>query len=109
MEEIKNSEEKHISRARYLPEISIEALAPKCATLADRAGWKIFTPVQAKSIPYFLAGRDMMVQSRTGSGKTGVYLLPIMQKINIQHDVAQALGLFLPANLPFKYPEKPRC
>ncbi len=50
-------------------------------------------PVQAKSIPYFLAGQDMMVQSRTGSGKTGAYILPIIQKINAQQNFAQALVL----------------
>ncbi|MGA2781404.1 MAG: DEAD/DEAH box helicase [Smithella sp.] len=93
MEEIKNSEEKAIEPDDVLPEISVEELAPEMRDACDRAGWKIFTPVQAKSIPYFLAGRDMMVQSRTGSGKTGAYLLPIMQKINIQHNVAQALVL----------------
>ena len=35
----------------------------------------------------------MMIQSRTGSGKTGAYLLPIMQKIDLQKNVAQALVL----------------
>jgi len=50
-------------------------------------------PVQAKSIPYILAGRDMMVQSRTGSGKTGAYILPIMQKIDFNRNVAQAMVL----------------
>ena len=38
-------------------------------------------PVQAKSIPYMLAGRDLMIQSRTGSGKTGAFLLPIIERV----------------------------
>jgi ATP-dependent RNA helicase DeaD len=76
-----------------LPEISVEALSPEMREACTRAGWSSLTPVQAKSIPYFLAGRDMMVQSRTGSGKTGAYLLPIIQKINAQENKAQALVL----------------
>ena len=93
MEEIKNSEEKAIEPDDVLPEISVEELTPEMRDACDRAGWKTLVPVQAKSIPYFLAGRDMMVQSRTGSGKTGAYILPIIQKINAQKNVAQALVL----------------
>ncbi|MCX5848459.1 MAG: DEAD/DEAH box helicase [Deltaproteobacteria bacterium] len=93
MEEIKNSEENSAEPANALPEISVEKLAPEMREACDRAGWKILTPVQARSIPYFLAGRDMMVQSRTGSGKTGAYILPIIQKINAQQNIAQALVL----------------
>jgi ATP-dependent RNA helicase DeaD len=36
-----------------------------------RAGWTELMPVQARALPYLLAGRELMVQSRTGSGKTG--------------------------------------
>lgn len=93
MEEIKTSEEKAIEPEDVLPEISVEELTPEMRDACDRAGWKTLVPVQAKSIPYFLAGRDMMVQSRTGSGKTGAYILPIIQKINAQKNVAQALVL----------------
>jgi ATP-dependent RNA helicase DeaD len=93
MEEIKNSEEKDIEPDDVLPEISVEELTPEMRDACNRAGWKTLVPVQAKSIPYFLADRDMMVQSRTGSGKTGAYILPIIQKINAQKNVAQALVL----------------
>jgi len=93
MEEIKNSEEMAIEPEDVLPEISVEELTPEMRDACDRAGWKTLVPVQAKSIPYFLADRDMMVQSRTGSGKTGAYILPIIQKINAQKNVAQALVL----------------
>ena len=93
MEENIKSEEKAIEPADVLPEISAEELTPEMRAACDRAGWKTLVPVQAKSIPYFLAGRDMMVQSRTGSGKTGAYILPIIQKINAQQNIAQALVL----------------
>ena len=93
MEENIKNEEKAIEPDDVLPEISVEELTPEMREACDRAGWKTLVPVQAKSIPYFLAGRDMMVQSRTGSGKTGAYILPIIQKINAQKNVAQALVL----------------
>jgi len=74
-------------------EISLENLSFLLREACGRAGWSSLTPVQAKSIPYLLAGRDVMVQSRTGSGKTGAYLLPIMEKIDLQKKAAQALVL----------------
>jgi ATP-dependent RNA helicase DeaD len=93
MEEIKKSEESAIEPADAPAEISIEELSPELRAACERAGWKSLTPVQAKSIPYLLAGREMLVQSRTGSGKTAAYVLPIMQKINMQQNFAQALVL----------------
>ncbi|KUG23018.1 atp-dependent rna helicase [hydrocarbon metagenome] len=91
--ETNQTDPKAIEAEDILPEISFEELTPEMREACNRAGWKTLVPVQAKSIPYFLAGRDMMVQSRTGSGKTGAYILPIMQKINAQQNVAQALVL----------------
>lgn len=93
MEEADKSDKKTIEPEDSLPEISIDELSPEMREACQRAGWTSLTPVQAKSIPYMLAERDMLVQSRTGSGKTGAYLLPILQKINVQQNAAQALVL----------------
>jgi ATP-dependent RNA helicase DeaD len=93
MSENNETDSKDIQPDDVLPEISMEQLSPEMCAACDRAGWKTLVPVQSKSIPYFLAGQDMMVQSRTGSGKTGAYILPILQKINAQQNVAQALVL----------------
>ncbi|MCR4441516.1 MAG: DEAD/DEAH box helicase [Peptococcaceae bacterium] len=41
------------------------------------------TEVQARTIPAILAGRNLVVQSPTGTGKTLAYLLPLMEKISI--------------------------
>jgi len=76
-----------------LPEIRLEDLSPELQAACARAGWSSLAPVQSKSIPYLLADRDVMIQSRTGSGKTGAYLLPIIQKIDLQKNFAQALVL----------------
>jgi ATP-dependent RNA helicase DeaD len=74
-------------------EIRLEDLSSDLRMACERAGWPSLVPVQAKAIPYLLSGRDVMIQSRTGSGKTGAYLLPIMQRIDLQKNVAQALVL----------------
>ena len=59
----------------------------------NRLGWTSLMPVQARAIPYIMAHRDVMIQSRTGSGKTGAYLTPIFQQINPEQDTTQALVL----------------
>lgn len=44
---------------------------------AQRLGWQDLMPVQRRVLPALVAGRDVMVQSKTGSGKTGAFLLPM--------------------------------
>jgi ATP-dependent RNA helicase DeaD len=50
-------------------------------------------PVQQKAIPYLLEGQDLIVQSRTGSGKTGAFLLPLFERIDPTSNDVQALIL----------------
>ncbi|NLN39431.1 MAG: DEAD/DEAH box helicase, partial [Smithella sp.] len=76
-----------------LSDVRLEDLSGELKAACVRAGWKSLVPVQARAIPYLLAGRDVMIQSRTGSGKTGAYLLPIMHNIDLQKKAAQALVL----------------
>lgn len=51
------------------------------------------TAVQTQSIPAILAGKDLIGQSPTGTGKTFAYLLPILTKIDIEVKAVQALIL----------------
>ena len=44
-----------------------------------QAGYTSPTPVQEQSIPEAVAGRDLMVSSQTGSGKTAAFMLPALQ------------------------------
>ncbi|HAK94042.1 MAG TPA: ATP-dependent helicase [Planctomycetes bacterium] len=68
-------------------------LPPHLREAAARAGWTELMPVQARAIPYLRAGRDLMVQSRTGSGKTGAFVLPIIDIIDRASKACQALIL----------------
>lgn len=51
------------------------------------------TPVQAKSIPLALAGRDILAKARTGSGKTAAFMLPLIHKILAAKDVTFLIPL----------------
>ena len=63
-----------------LPQITVAQLPETLQAAISRAGWGKLMPVQAKAMPYMLAGRDLMIQSRTGSGKTGAFVLPILER-----------------------------
>ncbi len=73
--------------------VSLDQLSEPLRAAAARAGWTQLMPVQASAIPYLLAGRRMMIQARTGSGKTGAYLLPMLERLDPTRDLCQALVL----------------
>ncbi|MEN4100872.1 MAG: DEAD/DEAH box helicase, partial [Anaerolineaceae bacterium] len=79
--------------AQLLPPAQLENLSAPMRTAYQRAGWPEMMPVQAMTIPYILAQRDLMVQSRTGTGKTGAYLLPMIERLDAAKPHAQALVL----------------
>jgi superfamily II DNA/RNA helicase len=56
----------------------------------NAAGYTEPTEVQASAIPAALAGRDLMVSSRTGSGKTASFMLPALTRILAQREQAAA-------------------
>ncbi|BHF72807.1 Vacuolar protein sorting-associated protein 41 [Sparganum proliferum] len=56
-------------------------------------GWDTPSPVQESSIPVALTGRDILARAKNGTGKTGAYLLPILEKIEPKVDHLQALIL----------------
>jgi len=57
------------------------------------AGWDDLMPVQRKALPYMLDRRDLIVQSQTGSGKTGAFLLPLFELLDPDENEQQVLIL----------------
>ncbi|MCA9134390.1 MAG: DEAD/DEAH box helicase, partial [Planctomycetales bacterium] len=57
------------------------------------AGYLTPTEVQAEIIPYMLAGRDVLAQSQTGTGKTAAFALPILSRLDLKGATPQVLVL----------------
>ncbi|KAL1123037.1 hypothetical protein AAG570_002125 [Ranatra chinensis] len=51
----------------------------------QKRGYKIPTPIQRKTIPLVVEGRDVVAMARTGSGKTACFLVPMLDKLKT-HD-----------------------
>jgi len=61
-------------------------------SLQDK-GYTAPTEVQAETIPLAMAGKDLVVQSRTGTGKTAAFAVPLVEKIDPARESVQALVL----------------
>jgi ATP-independent RNA helicase DbpA len=68
-------------------------LSAELLEVVAELGYAAMTDVQARSIPVLLAGRDLVAQSRTGSGKTAAFALPILQKVPLAVRAPHALVL----------------
>ena len=88
-----NDQEKQTIAAPAHPKTSLSELPERIQAAAAKAAWKELTPVQSLAIPFLLAQHDLMVQARTGSGKTGAFLLPMLEKLDAGAKHTQALVL----------------
>ncbi|CAD8129660.1 unnamed protein product [Paramecium sonneborni] len=58
-------------------------------------GYNVPTPIQRKAIPQILAGCDIVACSKTGSGKTAAFLIPLINKLQNHSTVVGIRGLIL--------------
>jgi ATP-dependent RNA helicase DeaD len=72
---------------------SFESFAEPIRKGVADLGWTRPMPVQRRVTPIMRAGRDLIVQAATGSGKTGAFGLPIMEKVDPKLRAIQALVL----------------
>jgi ATP-dependent RNA helicase DeaD len=56
-------------------------------------GYETPSPIQAQIIPFVAAGRDVLGQAQTGTGKTAAFALPILNRIDLAQKQPQALVL----------------
>src|SRR5438045_3865828 len=55
-------------------------LSPSLLDALSRVGYRKPTPIQAALIPLVLAGRDVIGQAQTGTGKTAAFVLPLLNR-----------------------------
>jgi len=74
---------------------SFDTLGLNPATLANlqQLGYLSMTPIQAASLPTALAGKDLIAQAQTGSGKTAAFGLALLERLNPRRFAVQALVL----------------
>ena len=87
------TKEKPEENSNALPEITFAEMPEKLRAAAGRVGWDSLMPVQKRAIPYLTAKKDVMIQARTGSGKTGAFLLPMLERLRPNKKYCQALIL----------------
>jgi ATP-independent RNA helicase DbpA len=75
------------------PAFSTLPLADHVLANLQRLGYEQMTPIQAASLPLALAGKDLIAQARTGSGKTAAFALPLLANLNPRRFAVQALVL----------------
>ena len=59
----------------------------------ETVGYEKPSPIQASTIPLLLAGRDVLGQAQTGTGKTGAFALPALSSLDIKQKNPQVLVL----------------
>src|SRR4030088_1236198 len=87
------SEPSHISARFFVARKGNQliSLTPDLDRAVKQLGWTTFTPVQELSIPPLRAGRDLFAQAQTGTGKTGAFALPILERVEGRATVPFAL------------------
>jgi ATP-dependent RNA helicase DeaD len=71
------------------------ALAPELRHALSGLGYEEPTPIQQAAIPPLLAGRDLVGQAATGTGKTAAFALPVLQRVLMEGERPELLALVL--------------
>jgi ATP-dependent RNA helicase DeaD len=69
------------------------ALAEPVLKALENVGYETPTPIQASIIPLMLAGKDVLGQAQTGTGKTAAFALPILSRMDLSKKTPQTLVL----------------
>lgn len=59
-------------------------LNPDILKALDACGYTTPTPIQARSIPEILKGKDIIASAQTGTGKTAAFILPALHLLTLK-------------------------
>ncbi len=74
-----------------MPPFTTLPLPPKMLSNLEQLGYHDMTPIQEKSLPFILEGKDLIAQAKTGSGKTAAFGIGLLLKIDVSKFHPQAL------------------
>ena len=66
-------------------------------------GYERPSPVQEEVIPIALTGKDVIARAKNGTGKTGSFVIPILEKVDFTQKYVQAIILVPTRELHYKY------
>jgi ATP-dependent RNA helicase DeaD len=69
------------------------ALSDSILKALESVGYETPSPIQAQIIPFVMAGRDVLGQAQTGTGKTAAFALPVLSRLDIKQKDPQVLVL----------------
>src|SRR4026207_513484 len=75
-------------------------LRPELLKTINDLGYEEPTPIQRQTIPHLLAGRDLLGQAATGTGKTAAFALPALQMIDTAAKIVPIALIPLPTREP---------
>ncbi len=68
-------------------------LAPEVLSAVTALGYETPSPIQERTIPSLLEGRDVVGLAQTGTGKTAAFALPLLSQLDLRQKTPQALVL----------------
>jgi len=68
-------------------------LKPSLLKALNGLGYELPTAIQSQTIPLLLAGRDVVGQAQTGTGKTAAFALPLLSNLDLKLNAPQVLVL----------------
>lgn len=78
-------------------------LKPQILKALKQLGYRELTPIQEVTFPHIIAGKDIIAQAETGSGKTAACGIPIIQSVNPAKNQVQALVMVPTRELALQY------
>ncbi len=85
------------------------SLPPALLKALKKEGYETPTPIQAAMIPQVMAGRDVIGQAQTGTGKTAAFALPLLANLDLRQPRPQVLVLTPTRELAIQVAEAFQC